>query len=85
MVTAPVIEVETVAPKVAGQSIRKIWKANITDPKAAVLAIMQWPDWEAYIRLSDTELNRFAARTKGAVKVAGVEFAEEASLSSRGL
>jgi hypothetical protein len=81
-IVAPVVTVASTTPEVKGQSFRKTWKARVVDPKAAVLAVMQWPDWTAYIELKEGELNRFAARTKGAVAVAGIEWYEESTLAS---
>jgi hypothetical protein len=81
-ISAPVVTVASTTPEVKGQSIRKTWKARIVDPKAVVLAIMQWPDWTAYIELKECELNRFAARTKGALSVPGCEMFEDATLAS---
>jgi len=81
-VVAPVVEVAAVTPEVKGQSIRKTWKARIVDPKAAATAVLAWPDWNAYLTLEAGEFNRFAARTKGAVSVPGVEFYEDATMAS---
>ena len=83
VVAAPVYVAPT-APAVKGQSIRRVWRAKVSDPQAAIAALMQWPDWQAYISINEGELHRFAARTKGQVQVPGVEFSEEANLSSRG-
>jgi len=83
-VQAPAVILAPAVPKVAGQSIRKTWRAVLTDPHAAVKAITQWPDWAAYIDVRQGELDRFAARTRGQVAVPGVEFREETGLSSRG-
>ena len=83
-VVAPAVYVAPKAPPIKGQSIRRTWKATVTDPQAVIAAVMQWPDWQAYIAINEGEFNRFAARTKGQVSVPGVEFAEEANLSSRG-
>jgi len=78
------VSVPTAAPKVTGQTVRKIWRARIVDEQAAVAALNQWPDRAAYVRLNEAELARFGARTKGAVPVAGVEFFEETSLGMSG-
>lgn len=83
-VIAPVVTVASFQPEIKGQSIRRTWKARVTDPRAAVAAIMAWPDWHAYVEINGGELNRFAARTKGAVAVPGVEWFEDAVLSSTG-
>lgn len=76
------VTVASIAPEVKGQSIRKTWKARIVDPKAAVIALMQFPDWEAYVEINKGQLDKFAARTKGAVRLPGVEMYEDATLSS---
>jgi hypothetical protein len=72
-VVAPVVTVETQAPKVAGQSIRTTWKAVVID--IAVLP-REWmtPNQQA--------LDAFAKSTKGAVAVSGVKFVEVTSLAS---
>jgi len=76
------ITVASIAPEVKGQIIRKTWKAEIVDPKAAVTALMQFPDWSAYIEINQGQLDKFAARTKGAVKLPGIEMYEDATLAS---
>jgi len=81
-ISAPVVTVASTVPEVKGQSYRKAWKANVTDQKTAIAAIMSWPDWGLYIELKSAELNRFAARTKGAVSVPGVEWYEDTTLAS---
>lgn len=81
-IEAPAVEVASTVPDVAGQSVRKTWKAKIVDPCKAVGAVVAFPDWQAYIKLNEGEFNRFAARTKGKVPLAGVEFYEEATLAS---
>ena len=79
-----VVSVQSQAPKIEGQSIRKTWKAHVADKKAAIQAIMSWPDWQAYITLNERELDRLAQRTKGTIEVDGVTFTEESQLTSRG-
>jgi hypothetical protein len=72
-VVAPVVHVAPVVPVVAGQSIRKTWKARVVD---VALVPREWmtPNMAA--------LESFAKATKGAVPVAGVEMYEETSLAS---
>jgi len=81
-VQANTVTVASIAPKIKGQSIRKTWKARIIDPKAAVMALMQFPDWPAYIEIDQVQLDKFAARTRGAVKMAGVKMYEDSTLAS---
>lgn len=72
-VVAPVIEVASVRPVVAGQSIRVTWKARVTDINKVG---RQW------LILNDAAIQSFARSTKGAVPQDGIEFFEESSLSS---
>jgi len=82
-VVAPVVEVASVRPVIAGQSIKKTWRVtSVTDRKALVMALMGFPDWEAYVELNMGQLDKFAARTKGSVMLPGVTFAEVSGLSS---
>lgn len=71
------------APVVKGQSIKKIWKARVVDGKAAVGALMQFPDWASYVEIDCGQLVKLAQRTAGTVQVAGVEFYQEDGLSTR--
>lgn len=81
-IQAPVVTVAATTPDVAGQSIRKTWKARIVDPKAAATALLAFPDWQAYLTLQQGAVDKFAVRTKGQVAIPGVEFYEAATLAS---
>lgn len=72
-VVAPVVEVAKVTPAVAGQSIKKTWRAVVVD---AGKVPREW------LVVNEPALQAFARSTKGAVPVAGVEMYEESSLSS---
>lgn len=72
-VVSPVVTVASAAPVIAGQSIRKTYKANVIDVDAVP---REW------MVVNLDALNAFARSTKGAVKVAGVEFVEVESLAS---
>ena len=74
-VIAPVVQVSSVAPVVSGQSVRKTWTAKVVDVS---LVPREW------MVVNQSALDAFARSTKGAVKVAGVEFVEVASLASSG-
>ncbi len=74
-VIAPVVEVSTAAPKVEGTSVRKTWKARVTE-------IGQVP--REFLVVNQQALDAFAKATKGSVKLPGVEFFEEQSLAIGG-
>jgi len=76
------VTVASVAPKIKGQSFRETWKARIVDPKAAATALLQFPDWGAYIEINQGQLDKFAARTRGVVKMAGVEMYKDTVMAS---
>ena len=72
-VIAPIVQVVKVE-KVAGASTRKIWKARIVD---ADIIPREW------MVVNEKALNAFVKSTKGAVKIAGVEFYSESQLAVR--
>jgi len=73
MVAAPVVTVASVRPVVAGQSLRKTWKARVVN-----LAIVP----REWLVVNEPALQAFARSTKGAVQIAGVEMYEETGLAS---
>lgn len=72
-VVAPIVSVQSEAPKVEGISIRKTWRARVVNAKAIS---REW------LIVNEKALQAFARSTKGTVKVDGVEFFEEASMSA---
>lgn len=67
------------APKAAGISTRKTWKAKIVDEKAVPAYAMGME-----IRKIDmSALNNIARMSKGTAEIPGVEFVEELSVSAR--
>lgn len=72
-VQASVVTVATAAPAVKGQSVRKKWRARVVDSNKVP---------RAWLIVNDPALQAYAAATKGAVPVDGVEFYEEAILAS---
>lgn len=76
------VTVASRAPEIKGQSIRKVWRARITDARPAAAALLQYLDWEAYIEINQGQLDKLAQRTKGALKIEGIEFYEDAILAS---
>lgn len=81
-VQASTVSVASAAPVVKGQSIATVWRARVVDPRAAATALLAFPDWAAYLEISQGQLDKFAGRTKGAVPIAGVEWYEASRLSS---
>lgn len=76
--------VPVAATKVAGISIRKYWRARVTDPLLVPIAPNGLNGLPFEIRPVDMRaLNEFAAKTKGAVQVPGVEFYEESNAAVR--
>jgi hypothetical protein len=72
-VIAPVVQVAAVTPVIAGQSVRKTWKARVVNSDAVP---------RAWLMVNEKSLAAFAVATKGAVKVDGVEFYEDSTLAS---
>ena len=71
--------VEMVAPKASGTSIRKTWKARIVDPKLV-------PAYVSGIEVREIKmsaLNQIAKMTNGTLDVPGVEWYEEQTVSVR--
>ena len=73
MVVAPVIHVASEAPKVAGISTRKIWRARVVNLEAVP---------REFMLVDEKKLAKFAAAMKEGAKVEGVEFYTEDILSS---
>lgn len=73
MIVAPVVEVASARPVVAGQSIRKVWRARVID---AELIPRQW------MTVNEKALEAFVRATGGSVPVAGVEWYQESVMSS---
>ena len=72
-VVAPVVSVASVIPVINGQNIVKRWRAKVVNVDAVP---REW------MIVNQSALDAFARSTKGAVKVAGVEFVESANLAS---
>jgi hypothetical protein len=64
----------TVAPKAAGVSMRKVWRAKVID-------IDKVP--REYMTVDQASLDAVAKATKGKIKIPGVEFVEEISATVR--
>lgn len=83
-VVAPVVQVAPVAEKQTGEATRKVWKAKLVDLKALTNAAAQGSDTAmSLIQFNESAANRFAAATRGAVRVDGVEWVQESVMSVR--
>jgi hypothetical protein len=82
-VAAPVVTVAPVVPTVAGQAIRKTWKARLVS--ISTLTGLAAGDVRlSLIAFDQSAANKLAVATKGALSVPGVEWYAEQSLASRG-
>lgn len=70
---------QVATPTAAGTSVRKTWKARITDPKVVPA---YYNDMEIR-NINMSVLNNYARLTKGTVQIPGVEFYQESSLGVR--
>ena len=85
LVSAPVVEVASVVEKVAGESTRKLWRAQLVSMHELVAAAaagnplaMNFLDFNAVVA------NKQATASKDAIQVPGVKFFETSSLAVRG-
>lgn len=72
---APVVQVASVAQKVAGVTTVKVWKWRVTDETLVP---------RSFLVLDEAKLTKYARAMRNGVPVAGIEFYSEDSLSSRG-
>ena len=80
--TAPIIQ--SAAPKIAGVSVRKTWKAEITDKGALLRHIVEErPDLLGIVSISQSALNDLARLHKEELNFPGVKASEEASIAAR--
>ena len=80
--TAPIIQ--SAAPKIAGVSVRKTWKAEITDKGALLRHIVEErPDLLGIVSISQSALNDLARLHKEELNLPGVKASEEASIAAR--
>ena len=77
----PVI-VQTTVPK-TGTSMRKTWKARVTDKSAFIRSIAEREEFHALVNVDDAALNGMARSLKGNLKLAGVETYKDDTLSTR--
>lgn len=70
---------DVAAPRAAGISTRKVWKARVVDPKQ----IPAYSDGIELRPINMSALNDIARLTKGASSIPGVEFYEDVTISAR--
>ena len=75
MAAPPIIE----APKAAGISTRKAWKARVVDPSK----VPAYVNGMEIRTINMSALNNIARMTKGSASIPGVEFFEETSIGAR--
>lgn len=80
---APVIHVATAAPKVAGTSIRKTWKAAVVD-HAAFFKFVCESKRDDLILVNDKALDSYAKSMAERASMPGVKFTEVSTLASGG-
>lgn len=79
---APIIK--SAAPKIAGVSVRKTWKAEITDKGALLRHIVEErPDLLPLVKIDQSALNAQARSLKGELNLPGVRVSEESSIAAR--
>lgn len=83
---AAVASAPVVAPTVTqlgGNSVRKVWKARVTDKQAFVNAAANVEGLLTLVDVNQPALNKLGAATNGAMKIAGVEFYQESVMAVR--
>ena len=70
--------------KLAGTSVRKVWKANVTDRSAAIKALAENPAYQHLLTIDEAALNKLAAAMKNPNSpIPGVVFYEDSVMSAR--
>ena len=70
--------------KLAGVSLRKTWKASVTDRAAAIKAMADNPAYQHLLTIDESALNKLAAAMKNPnCPIAGVVFYEDSVISAR--
>ena len=70
--------------KLAGTSVRKVWKANVTDRSAAIKALTENPAYQHLLTIDEAALNKLAAAMKNPNSpIPGVVFYEDSVMSAR--
>ena len=70
--------------KLSGTSVRKVWKANVTDRSAAIKALAENPAYQHLLTIDEAALNKLAAAMKNPNSpIPGVVFYEDSVMSAR--
>lgn len=71
------------APKLAGVSVRTLWRAKVIDKRALVEAALNRSDVMSLIQVDETALNKLATALKENLSIPGVEAYSENSMSAK--
>lgn len=82
-VIAPVVQVTSVAPKVAGTSVRKSWSAEVVDVSAFLAHVFDTRRADLVIP-NDRVLQAYAKAMKSEAKIPGCRFVETSTMASTG-
>lgn len=83
LTTAIAPEASFTRPTAAGLSMRKKWKARVTDKMALLKFICERPEYINLLDINQTALNQLATAQKDAMSIKGVEAYEDSSIASR--
>jgi colicin import membrane protein len=74
------VEIASVVPRISGQSVRSLWRAEITDKLALLQYVVAHPEWLHLVEANEKVLNKMAGPT---LAIPGVKAVEERILASR--
>lgn len=81
LMTAPVVAAPVA--KVAGVSMRGVWKAEVTDKAALIAFAATNPQFQGLLDMNTSALNQMAKAMKDAMQIPGVRAFEDKQLASR--
>lgn len=82
-VEAPIIHIETAAPKLTGISTAKRWRGEVVDFLALVKYVAAHPEFIGLLEPNESALNALARSLKGNMKVDGVKAVSEDVVSAK--
>lgn len=80
LVTAPVV---TAAPKTAGVSTRKVWKAEVSDKLALIRYVAEHPEYVDVLDVNMPAVNKLVLALKANCPLAGVRVFEDSVIAAR--